>query len=460
MCTRQLIINNPKYKPNKKNNGNPPELTNEKERTLQIPCGDCPECRKKKTNDWKIRLFEEIKAQGEENCIFVTLTFDEENLNELNLKKDDLINDKFIEYDKKTKHQRAEHPRLAKKFKEENYDNVIDDQNETAKLAVKRFRERYRKLFKKSIRHWLISEKGSKTGRLHLHGLLIGLPKDWVREAKLASGHTYSNIGLWYKGSVPKRDTSSRLAKIWKYGHIYTGWNCTEATTTYTMKYLTKKDYKNNYQGKILVSPGLGRTYITSTTKRMHKNGNNYYTNISGFKTALCRYYKTKIWSEEELHDKFIEELEQKRFTIDGYQYYVRDIEAARMVEGMMKPYIINIEKLKRHIKNRTGYEIEANQKMDNNNDFDSQHDTYYFRTNKRTTKWHNNKIKIMKIKFNVKKTLIWKKPEENIEFIKKYLIPLKYQKPIKINKNDKERKSNYVSNERNTQRNLPLLQT
>ena len=39
------MIKNPKYLPNKKNNNNPPEITDERVKYVPIGCGNCIECR-------------------------------------------------------------------------------------------------------------------------------------------------------------------------------------------------------------------------------------------------------------------------------------------------------------------------------------------------------------------------------------------------------------------------------
>ena len=77
MCLYPKLIINPKYKGSKKNNYCPPELKDERVKYVPIGCGNCMECRKKKQNEWKVRMLEEIKRQ--ETCKFVTLTFNDES---------------------------------------------------------------------------------------------------------------------------------------------------------------------------------------------------------------------------------------------------------------------------------------------------------------------------------------------------------------------------------------------
>ena len=100
--------------------------------------GRCMECLKQKARDWNVRLLEDLKVHI--NGVFVTLTFNDDSYNKLS--------------------------KL-----------VIDDgdifENNLATLAVRLFLERWRKKYKKSVRHWLITELGhSGTERIHVHGII------------------------------------------------------------------------------------------------------------------------------------------------------------------------------------------------------------------------------------------------------------------------------------------------
>ena len=115
MCLYPKLIKNRKYVANKKNGGNVPIPTDQ--RVLQVPvgCGNCMECRKQKARAWSIRLQEEIRT--DKTGKFVTLTFSNESIYELNEEV------KGIE-------------------------GYARD-NEIAKLGVRRFLERWRKKHKK-----------------------------------------------------------------------------------------------------------------------------------------------------------------------------------------------------------------------------------------------------------------------------------------------------------------------
>ena len=100
---------------------------------VEVPCGYCFSCQKSSNNQYRIRLMYEIRKWPPNTCLFVTLTFDDENL---------------------MKYQ--------------------DNPNK----AVRLFLDRMRKRFGKQIRHWFIGEYGSLKGRPHYHGILFNVPRE------------------------------------------------------------------------------------------------------------------------------------------------------------------------------------------------------------------------------------------------------------------------------------------
>ena len=186
------MIKNPKYLPNKKNNNNPPEITDERVKWVPVGCGNCMECRKQKKREWLIRMNEEIKH--DRTGKFITLTFSNESIYRI-------INGLDTE-GKKT----------SQPIK--NLDGYELD-NEIATIAVRRFLERWRKKHKVSVKHWLITELGQPdhkhrgTENIHLHGIIFTENKD-------------------------------EIEKIWQYGFVYTGKFVNERTINYCVKYSTK----------------------------------------------------------------------------------------------------------------------------------------------------------------------------------------------------------------------------
>lgn len=274
MCLYPILIKNPKYKENKKNGGVIPPLTDNRVTTIPIGCGVCIECLRKKGNEWKVRLKEEYNNQ-ELKAHFVTLTFNEESLIEL----EKLAIEKM------------------KKLDREKYSL----ENEVATVAIRRFTENWRSKFKKTIRHWVCTELGHKnTERLHMHGIM------WTNESE------------------------EEIQNKWLYGNIYFGKYVNEKTINYIIKYITKtdKDHKG-YIPKILCSKGIGKEYLTPRNMEKHKydkeNTNKKYKNRNGTEVELPKYYKNKLYTDEQKEELWKYEMDKKEYWVCGEMIKIKD---------------------------------------------------------------------------------------------------------------------------------------
>ena len=61
MCYFTKRVLNKRFLPNRKNRWNPPVCTDERFRYVEVECGHCFECRKKKRREWRIRNYEQLK---------------------------------------------------------------------------------------------------------------------------------------------------------------------------------------------------------------------------------------------------------------------------------------------------------------------------------------------------------------------------------------------------------------
>ena len=236
MCLYPKLIYNKKYTANKKNGGVIPPVSDERTRYVPVGCGKCIECMNQKKREWQVRLLEEIKH--DKTGKFITLTFTEGNLIKLENETGNNPNN-YIRY------------------------------NAVATLAVRRFLERWRKKYKKSVKHWLITELGqNETERIHLHGIIF---------------------------TDEKNET---IEQIWKYGQIWVGNYVNEKTINYIIKYVSKIDLKHReYKPKILTSSGIGKEYVGTHNYKMSQyrgdETREYYTTKTGHKIALPIYYRT-----------------------------------------------------------------------------------------------------------------------------------------------------------------------
>lgn len=256
MCLYSKEIRNPRYRANKKNNYSPPMCDDKRKLFVSVGCGNCIECRKKKQREWQVRLGEEIKH--DKTGKFITLTFSEEELTKL-------------EADAKT-----------------------EEANLVAGLAIRRFLERWRKKYKKSVKHWLITELGhTGTERVHLHGIIF----TEVDEEK--------------------------INKIWKYGRISIGYEMSMRTINYLIKYVTKIDQDHKeFKGKIFLSKGIGKKYLEGYDVRgnKYKKGKTVetYSLPNGRKTALPIYYRNKIYTEEQREKLWMEKINKNQAYVLG----------------------------------------------------------------------------------------------------------------------------------------------
>lgn len=247
MCYFTKRVLNKRFLPNRKNRWNPPVCTDERFRYVEVECGHCFECRKKKRREWRIRNYEQLKETP--TAVFFTGTVSP---------------------------QRYEH--ICKQY---GYNNDGSQDNEIITKIQRLFLERIRKEKGYSIKHWCVTEKGhTNTRRIHIHGLYYA-----------THGET-------------KWQLTKTLFENWIDGYKFYGSYVNEKTINYVSKYMTKKDEDNpEYIGIVLCSKGLGANYAKRTAYK-HK-WNKEKTNIiykarNGAELPLPRYYKTQLYTEDQ----------------------------------------------------------------------------------------------------------------------------------------------------------------
>lgn len=292
MCLYPKLIRNRKYVPNKKNNGEPPTATDIRVKMVPVGCGKCMECKKQKARQWNIRLQEEVRTNthGE----YITLTFSNEKLKEV-------------------KEQLEGNPEGY------NLDNAI------ATKATRLFLERWRKKYKVSIKHWLITELGHNgTENIHLHGIVW--KNDKFKKVKKGTNNKYCNYLQHfekYRAQLLEKQKQD-IEKIWGYGYVYIGEWVNEQTVNYITKYVTKQDgLHKEYNAKILTSAGIGDNYTNRIDARKNKFNNTgetkeTYTTRQGQEINLPIYYRNKIYTDEEKEKLWLQKLDKEERWVDG----------------------------------------------------------------------------------------------------------------------------------------------
>lgn len=274
MCLYPKLIKNPKYRSTKKNGGNIPPILDQRVKYVPIGCTRCMECKRQKANAWRVRLLEDIRTNT--NAQFITLTLSNESYYEL----DQEINENLEGYER---------------------DNAI------ATLATRRFLERWRKRYKRSVRHWLVTELGHKgTENIHLHGFI------WT-------------------------DDHRAISEIWKYGFVWDGYNkngqrinyVNDKTINYCIKYVNKQDLDHKeYNAKILTSPGIGANYTTRSDAQKNKfkgsKTKETYTTRTGHELSLPIYWRNKIYNEEEREKLWLQRLDKMERWVCGEKVSIK----------------------------------------------------------------------------------------------------------------------------------------
>jgi hypothetical protein len=242
-----------------KSDANPKDKASKR---LTVPCGKCGNCRRARRNQWAFRLQQELKDS--ENAYFITLTYSDERLPE------------FIDY-----------------YSGEIKSNLV---KEDLQKFIKRLREQqYRQTKERKFRYYAVGEYGTETDRAHYH--LIGFNID--------------------------RSIINRLDYIWGHGHVHVG-TVNEGSILYVAKYHVNRDMDADEDGRqkefatMSKRPAIGHGYI-KRNYNWHIDNMNSYIMQNGYKKAMPRYYKDKIFQDENKEtikhktEKQIEEIYEKQ---------------------------------------------------------------------------------------------------------------------------------------------------
>lgn len=279
MCLYPKLIINKKYISTKKNGGNIPPLVDIRTKYVPIKCGKCIECKKQISREWRLRLENEI--ENWQYKYFVTLTFSEESIQKISIK----------------------------------YNIPKTNVNQIATKAVRLMCERYRKKYKKTLSHWLITELGhTGTERIHLHGILL------------------SNYEL----------STKQIENLWKNGFIYNGKYVNEKSINYITKYILKqdKDHKD-YTQIILCSKGIGKNLLNKSQlkekKYKNKETNETIRLKSGQIINIPIYYRNKIFTEKEREQLWLNRLDKQKRYILGQEIDISTIKGEKEYEKLLK---------------------------------------------------------------------------------------------------------------------------
>ncbi|QCS36935.1 replication initiation protein [Tortoise microvirus 29] len=313
-CLSPIGIKNPKKLKHRFEGGkNAPETF-----WTSVPCGKCPPCLKARSNAWAFRLNRQRDVS--DSALFVTFTYNTEHV--------PITENGFMSLQKK------------------------DFQD---------FMKRLRKLHPqgKSIKYYAVGEYGSSSDRPHFHAIMFNV---------LASEENYALIQEAWKCT---KDRCTEIATSWKrkeqvangeyklktcgcggyLGDVHVG-DVQGASINYTTKYIhkgskvPKHKRDDREKEKSLSSMKLGANYLTPQMVAWHQAdlSRNYVVHPDGWKSALPRYYKQKIFDGYQVRqmrpimENMVNEAEQKRQqafknrtgSLEGYERAVHESNKAQ----------------------------------------------------------------------------------------------------------------------------------
>lgn len=253
---------------------------------MQVPCGTCLECRKRRAASWAFRLLQEEKVC--ESALFVTLTYDEFHC--------DRSRNRFMVLSKRDvqlffKRLRKLHESTRRVSKRMVKFKSVSSKDELCDSVGVRFGGE-----SKPLKYFAVGEYGGVTQRPHYHAIIFNADVKLIESAWICTTNRF-------KGENP-----CKLQGAHMLGHVDFG-RVEAASVGYCMKYICKngKIPMHRNDDRIpefsLMSKGLGLDYMSAEMIAWHKGDleNRVHCNIEdGKKIAMPRYYRDKIYDDLE----------------------------------------------------------------------------------------------------------------------------------------------------------------
>lgn len=241
----------------------PIDIRNKKTGKLEtVPCGKCAKCRARRTSAWSFRLLQEDKVSS--SAYFITLTYDVDHV--------PITRNRFMGLQKKD-----------------------------VQLFLKRLREAHKRAeLHDSLKYYGVGEYGGRGYRPHYHIIMFNAELEVLVGKMDADAIRRGELQL--DGKTPYKCPS------WQLGHITLG-AVSAASVGYTLKYISKVSkipmHRNDDRAPefSLQSKFLGISYLNTEMAQWHKAdiNNRMYCNLEGGqKCTMPRYYKLKLYTEEE----------------------------------------------------------------------------------------------------------------------------------------------------------------
>lgn len=281
---------------------------------IEIPCGQCIECRLQRSRQWADRCM--LELQYHQQSWFVTLTYDDDHLP----KSDEFIDPVTGEF----------------------YRNATLVKNDLSAF-MKRLRRAYEYAgHDNSIRFYGCGEYGSQTLRPHFHVILFGLelPPD-----DLTLYRVNFNGDILYN--------SKFLSKVWKNGHVVLG-EVTWQSCAYVARYIMKKhlgkdsvfydDYGIEPEFTLMSRrPGIAAQYYADHKDEIFSNDYVTIPTHQGAKKIYPPRYFEKLYEDDNPAESCVRKAKRQQAAIDNKSLILSNTSQNYLDYLVTKAY--NIEK-------------------------------------------------------------------------------------------------------------------
>lgn len=260
---------------------------------LPLPCGRCPPCKKRRVDGWVFRLMQEDRVST--SAHFITLTYAPKYV--------PISPNGFMTLDK------SEFPRFMKRLRKlvlNYWINQVGDDPEPVLTA---------KFLMPKIKYYAAGEYGTENLRPHYHAIVFNVPDaNMFYEAWKLDGE---HLGQVVVGDVNGNSVAYTMKYIDKGPNakgLFKGW----------VPFVGRDDRQKEFA---LMSKGMGANYINERTKKYHKAdlNRNYLTVDGGFKIAMPRYYKERIFDEDERAEMgSLAELAAAKVESENYEKFLK----------------------------------------------------------------------------------------------------------------------------------------
>ena len=190
-------------------------------RSIQVPCGHCPECLKNKQNEWLVRLYHQFRETPK--AVFFTLTYNEASV-----------------------------PTVFSEDTGEAFHSVCKRHVQNCFKRFRRYLDKhYEKDSRPNFKYFITSEYGPRTKRPHYHGIIFGLSRDEFHPFLYDWSQRY---GFVNSSDIQLSDSSH------------------QKSARYVSKYCTKGVFENPLVALGLVEPtfhliskGIGLIYVNQS---------------------------------------------------------------------------------------------------------------------------------------------------------------------------------------------------